>query len=152
MPNSFQGYNTPAGVPTRNDEWVVECLWHSFLIIEYLCYQCWIPVLPVLFVVILFLGILIPTEYVMVTSVVAWRRDQLRFLRLLDEVKFSDCLRSQLNDQQVGMAFWLQAGIPPFFKLKEMRASNRGELHHVCIYPERFASLCRLLSSEALLF
>lgn len=52
----------------------------------------------------------------------------MRFLGWLDAVRFSAAARGCLTDEQVGMCFWLCAGLPPYLRLKDFRASNRGEL------------------------
>ena len=56
------------------------------------------------------------------------RRDQLRFLKATEPAKFVDGVKEQLSDQQVGMAFWLGCGIPPWHKLREMRCRNLGQV------------------------
>ena len=56
------------------------------------------------------------------------RRDQLRFLHHLDSNRFGPAARGGLSDEQVGMCFWLVAGLPPYMRLRDFRASSRGEL------------------------
>ena len=60
------------------------------------------------------------------------RRDQLRFLKMLDSTKFVDGVKEQLTDLQIGMAFWLACGLPPWHKLREMRCKNLGTLSFGC--------------------
>ncbi|CAK9046868.1 unnamed protein product [Durusdinium trenchii] len=52
------------------------------------------------------------------------RRDQLRFLKHCDAARFVDGLKEQLTDLQIGMAFYLVCGLPPWHKLREMRCRN----------------------------
>lgn len=36
--------------------------------------------------------------------------------------------RQVLTDTEIGMALYLLTGLPPFLRVKELRAGNRGEL------------------------
>ena len=77
------------------------------------------------------------------------RRDLLRFLAFLDEARFppgrprniylcscvclcayvcSAGLRQQLDDVSIGQCYWLLCGLPPFLRVRELRAKDRGEL------------------------
>ena len=60
------------------------------------------------------------------------RREQLRLLKFLDPTKFTDGLKEQLSDEQVGQAFWLLCGLPPFLKLRELRAGRMTSLRFDC--------------------
>lgn len=68
----------------------------------------------------------------MVSQMMHCRRDQLRFLKMLDANKFVDGVKEQLNDMQIGMAFYLCCGLPPWHKLREMRCRNLGGLNFGC--------------------
>ena len=41
-------------------------------------------------------------------------------------------LRQKLDDVGLGQAYWLLCGLPPFLRVKEMRAKSRGELMLNC--------------------
>lgn len=60
------------------------------------------------------------------------RRDQLRFLQFLCRDRFLDGLKEQLTETQVGQAFFLVTGLPPFLKLRELRAGTLGGLTFGC--------------------
>ena len=56
------------------------------------------------------------------------RRDSLRFLKAISDDKFPDGVRQTLSDDEISMSFWLATGFPPSMRLKDMRASSRGDL------------------------
>lgn len=60
------------------------------------------------------------------------RRDALRFLKAIDPDRFADGVRQTLSDDEIAMAFWLSTGFPPQLRLRDLRASDRGDLnlHH----------------------
>ena len=62
----------------------------------------------------------------------ACRRDQLRFLKHCDAARFVDGLKEQLTDLQIGMAFYLVCGLPPWHKLREMRCRNLAAMTLSC--------------------
>lgn len=44
-------------------------------------------------------------------------------------------LRSSLTEVGIGQAWFLLTGLPPFVKLRDFRASNRGQLQLSCRNP-----------------
>ena len=56
------------------------------------------------------------------------RRDSLRFLKAMNEDFFADGVRHTLSDDGISMAFWLCTGYAPHMRLRDMRATSRGDL------------------------
>ena len=107
-------------------------------------------------------------------DIVFCRRDSLRFLAHLDDARFPpSCLalvefqvvvvtgvvnltlglRQQLDELGIGQAFFLLAGLPPWTRLKDMRAKTRGELrlawtHGLCCRAVVFAIVSSVLAQE----
>ena len=54
-------------------------------------------------------------------------------LKHVDASTFVDGVKEQLTDDQVGMALYLATGLPPWHKLRELRAKNLGVLILVCM-------------------
>lgn len=65
-------------------------------------------------------------------AVASCRREQLRLLKFLLPSRFIDGLKEQLSEEQVGQAFWLLCGLPPFLKLRELRAGKMLSLRFDC--------------------
>ena len=61
------------------------------------------------------------------------RREQLRLLKYLEPNRYTDGLKEQLTDEQVAQSFWLLTGLPPFLKLRELRAGKMASLIFACI-------------------
>ncbi len=70
------------------------------------------------------------------------RRDQLRFLKHLSQDKFLVGMKEQLTETQVGQAFYLLTGLPPFLKLRELRAGTLGGLTFGCSKLTESPMLC----------
>lgn len=70
------------------------------------------------------------------------------FLRYLDEERFPDGQRQLLSEEQLGMAFWLLTGFPPALKVKDLRASTRGELCPSCNHCKHQSSLKNMWIDE----
>ena len=90
------------------------------------------------------------------TANVVCRRDQLRFLKHCDKEKFADGLKEQLTDKQIGMAFYLGCGLPPWHKLRDMRCRNLGVLmfgcNETCVFVGSWLCICILGPWLVLLF
>ena len=58
----------------------------------------------------------------------------LGFLKHMDCEKFPDGQRQLLSDEGIGQCFFLMCSFPPSLKLRDLRASSRGDLNFGCIF------------------